>query len=76
MRASVAGEAVQVFMGRATAACATSTVLGIGTITPDTTMKAYTIDLGNRPREDASFFEWSPPASPTLFYLDDIELLP
>jgi hypothetical protein len=76
MRASAPDQVIQLFMGRATPSCATATVTGIGSITLTTTMTTYTIDLGATLREDASFFEWSPPLDSAVYFLDDIELHP
>jgi hypothetical protein len=76
MRASMPGQVIQLFMGRANPSCVTATVTGIGSVTLSTTMTTYTIDLGVRPREDASFFEWSPPVDAAVYFLDDIELHP
>jgi hypothetical protein len=76
MRASVPGKQVNVYLGRTDGACSNRTFVALGTISPTTVMTTFMIDLQTVDRENAAAFEWQPVTDATVYFIDDIQLLP
>ncbi len=76
MRASSPGKRVAIYAKVSTEACDTTATPLLATITVGTTMATHEIGLGAIDRTAASAFEWSPPPDATVYFLDDIELVP
>ncbi len=76
MRASVPNKMVFLVMGRANATCALAGNTDIGNVTLGTTMATYDIDLTSFAREGVGFFQWVAVPDATVYFIDDIELIP
>jgi hypothetical protein len=76
MRATMPGREVKIFLGRTNATCTNRTFVSLGSISPTATMTTFSIDLQTVDREHAASFEWQPPADGTVYFVDDIQLVP
>jgi hypothetical protein len=76
MRASAAGKRVPIHAKTSTAACDVTATPVLATITVGTAMTTFEVDLAALNRAAASAFEWSPPVDSTVYFLDDVQLVP
>ena len=76
MRASSGGKRVVILAKTSAPDCDTIATPVLTTITVGTTMTTFQVNLSSLDRDSASAFEWSPPADSTVYFLDDVELVP
>jgi hypothetical protein len=76
MRASAPGKRVAINGKVSDASCAVLATPRIATVTVGTAMTTFDIDLTTFDRAAASAFEWDPPPDRTVYFLDDVALVP
>ena len=76
MRASTGGKRVPIHAKTSTAGCDVTATPVLATITVGTAMTTFEVDLASLNRAAASAFEWAPPVDSTVYFLDDVQLVP